>query len=252
MDETGLENNSSSTRFKFLAELGNTLGYNVNLRNPDNLKSPNGKPIILAATHTSDRDMPAIMGALASRMDLRIPYISELVNEEPTATIMKLMGSEHWISLDYEKTETGEWQAKKFNPKNFQPATEALKNGATVLIAAHDPAYEYILPNHGGNGAVWLAHEADAVIIPVAVDTHEPDLVGVPKAGRRQSLATKFRRPTVDVIIGTPIKLTALPDGNGKITKDNVRRIHAESDHVMKQLSEMLPAAQRGIWATKK
>lgn len=248
----GFDGQSSDLRFRFLTELANTIGFKrVNLIHPEHLTSLKGKRIILEVQHSSDRDMPAVMGAVSSMVDLRIPYIGLLDKEEPTATLIKLLGKKHFIPLDYIKTEEGDWQTDTFNPENFAPAVQALKEGAAIEIAAHPVKYDYILPNHGSKGPVWLAHQTDAIIIPIAVCTNEPELVGKKGAGARQSLSKRLRRPTVDISFGESIMLGALPDGNNRLTKNNIHRLREEADYVLQKIAEMLPTAQRGIWATQ-
>ncbi len=119
-----------------------------------------------------------------------------------------------------------------------------------------------VLPDTGGDGAVYLASKTNAVVLPVAVDTAAPSEVGM----ARGIIATLRNRPKVRVIVGEPFETEDLDISaiesllqkramkesvtEGDRTRFTLARqnLQAQSERLMRTLAQLLPAQKRGRW----
>ncbi|MEZ4634323.1 MAG: lysophospholipid acyltransferase family protein [Caldilineaceae bacterium] len=85
----------------------------------------------------------------------------------------------------------------------------------------------------GRNGAVRIALQTNAPIVPAAV-------IGIGRLNREWK--NPLRRPPVTIRFGPPIHL----DGNGNTSQD---QIQAYTDQVMTAIAAMLPPDLRGVYA---
>lgn len=111
-------------------------------------------------------------------------------------------------------------------------ALEALEAGRLVVIA---PEGRYTLTGaleKGGDGAAWLAINANAAIIPIA-------LTGTENARVYGSLRS-FHRPQITLTVGEPFRVTS---------EAGARSLGGATLQIMQSLARLLPPEYRGVYA---
>ena len=239
---------------------------NIKVLGKEHLKEiPPDKKVVFAVTHLSDLDIALAIRTLGNDFDLGISNVSYHHNffEDPSGNMaITIGGKENFFPIDYAPGS----KAKPFNPDNFEPMAEAMEKGKEMIVAAHNPAKGNKLTK-GGVGAVYLAQLADAVVLPVAIDTksEHPQLFG------ENTWKNIKERPNVDVKIGEPINFEHIEgierfkeifdkrERKEKLTPEDIAEfstlsaaLKTESEQVMESLASMLPEEKRGPYAEKK
>ncbi len=171
---------------------------------------PPGAKIVIITTHLTDLDIPVAIHAVARDLDVSVTNLSThhkffgKQGEMPTNIGIRIAGKDNFIPIDYHKDEEGKKSPKAFNPENFEPAVEAMENGKSIIVAAHNPSKEP-LQNldsvRGGYGGVYLAELTDAYILPLTVTLDKA--VGM----YNDTLKTVKERPSASAVNGKPFKL---------------------------------------------
>ena len=186
---------------------------NIEISGKENLaKIPEGEGVVVMPTHMTDLDVPITIHSVGKNLDLMATNMSvhhKFFGKDGEAVTnfgMHVSGEKNFIPIDFKKDKSGPGgkSAEVFNPKNFDPAIKAIKNGKSVLIAAHKPLPEPAknLDNvKGGFGGIYSALLADAYILPVTVVLDK-------NAGMYgNAIKTVLKRPNASVVIGEPFKL---------------------------------------------
>jgi len=234
---------------------------NLTVKGKENInKIPEGAKVVAVTTHLTDLDIPASIEAVARELDLAVMNLSThhqfwgKQGEIPTNIGIRIAGKDNFIPIDYHKDDTGRKSPKAFNPENFDPAVKALKDGKSVMVAAHNPSTEP-LQNldgvKGGYGGVYLAMLTDAYILPITVKLDR--VVGM----YGETLKTIRERPNASVAIGKPFKfekiegiehLSELVKKSGKDLTEEERNefqrligiLREKSQELIKLMSEQL------------
>jgi 1-acyl-sn-glycerol-3-phosphate acyltransferase len=212
---------------------------------------PTGKPVVFAASHVSDLDMPLAASVLVKDFNIGISYISALLEHPVQKKIFGLtrmvLGKNNFFPIDYSMEGTG-WKAKPFNANNFTAMSEAMKVRAMhMLVAAHIPSYDFVLPSKGGLGAIWLAHEAHAPIVPMAIDIQLP--IGDKKGAIETLVQQPLSRPAATIRFGKPLVFDRIDLSTMDLPKKIMLR--DQSRQIMEVLAGLLPAEKRGGWNQK-
>lgn len=241
----------------------------VTVEGEEHLKEiPPGKKVVVATTHISDYDMPLAIYALGDKFELVVANASDqhAFRKSPFGNIgMRISGTENFRGIDYRDNYKG---PDFFNPANYRPIEKDLREGKTAVVAAHNPVFDYRLPERGGYAAVYVAELADAVVLPVALDVQSSKKIGT---GSKFSDAAKslWERPEARVIIGAPLAFQRLEGveqfeaimrtrhdrsaprpAAEEITfvRGISRKLKENSRLLMKALAVLLPPEKRGAW----
>jgi hypothetical protein len=231
---------------------------------------PKNEKMVIATTHLSDIDMETAIATIAPYRDLSVASQSTHLENPVFGTIMR------WATKNEIYGISSKFVDKKarlpdyrFDPKDFEAMKGALDKGRTMVIAAHQPAYEWKLPDKPGLGAVYLAQISGATILPTTVDVQSPEFIDLrPITSGAAKRLLLGKRPNVRVAFGKPIHLAPIAsanlantarflshDGRHTMTKDEtesaiatLKIIRAQGAQVMESLAKMLPPNKKGIW----
>ncbi len=222
-----------------------------------------GEKVIIAGSHISDMDMQVIISQLGKDFSIKVSGQSthhSFETDSSGMTAQLLAGKDNFIPIDY-SGQGDQKRAVRFNPKNFDSMAEALREGDSVLVAAHNPSSGK-LPS-GGVGIPYLSQlgVGNFVILPVAVDikSNEPY-----RAGGEIKLIKE--KPDTEVHIGAPIRLPVISgiedyqkllsrrkESEQPLSEEETNRLSVlnhelkeQSDIVMQSLANMLPEKKRG------
>lgn len=253
MSSMELEGKKSSRRLMLALE-GNvamTVG-NIEVKGREHLKEiPEGKRVIIAATHISSLDMPVVSSVLGKEFDIAITNLpsQHSFREDPAVnTSLRIAGKENFIPMDFSAENLGKMRA-------------ALESGKALVVAAHQPSREWHL-EHGGYAAAYLASTVpDAIIVPVSVEVETKE-----EGVRKESTASNMlKRPDAAVFIGKPFELAHI-DGMEELAEitDRVKigmsvsdderirflelkkQLAKQSDSIMRVLAEPLSEERKG------
>lgn len=254
--------------------LGRILVFNKpELFGAENLAQIPEKPLVIVISHFSDLDIHTVYSCLHSKLkqfrpnrSIGISLQSENLKDPRFAVFIQMAGKANFFEIDAKFDKTEKRLKFSFNPQNFVDMAKALKDGTDIIISAHEPLSnipdaEWVLPKRTGLGAAYLAHIADAMLLPVAVNIQTPGPVGYScdVKGAVQRLL-KGQRPDVQVIIGKPLALERLDKKELEImgpylrTKKPasgeriLRTIINHGNLLMKSLADLLPQQKRGGW----
>lgn len=240
----------------------------------DNLnKIPNGKKVIIAASHCSDLDVNIIFSELANNFDIAITNQSihhEFGKELSTNIGLMAAGKDNFLPIKVEKVKNKNGKEVKksyFNPDDFPLMEKKMDEGKTILMAAHNPSDNGELAR-GGYGIPYLSslNKDDVVILPVAVNLKSAEGVGM----HNDFTKTMANRPEAEVIIGKPFQLEKIKGienapiimkkgkhGEGKRTGEEVKefneladKLREQSNRMMEKIADLLPEEKRGIYKT--
>ena len=209
---------SSSKRLMLAMEsLGKLQVDKISIEGSEHLKEiPKDRKVIIVTTHITDLDMPLAATAVGNDLDIAVANMSvhhSFKGEAPTYLGLLAAGKSNFFPIDFEKNkevdkETGEKYkgAGAFNPDNFTPMAEAMKNGKRILIAGHNPSHDGKLGSPG-YGAAYLAEIANAMILPVGVNL-KPKESGTGMYG--SEVKTFLKKPDADIKIGAPFELSKI------------------------------------------
>lgn len=225
---------------------------------------PKDKKIILASSHATDFDMPVAAVALGNMVNMKIADMSlhEKVSTDPTWIGRRIAGEENFVPIAYTQSADGERQGR-VDTRNVAHITETLDNGQAVLIAAHNPSKDGVLPDNPGYAAVLAALSTEnSVVVPVAVDMGDASIGGLIKNKIKAVLGRKTA-PT-KVTIGEPLSfddpeskkaaetITAAlqrEKGSSDMTLLEANTIiRGEGSKLMSRLAPLLPENVRGKW----
>lgn len=224
---------------------------------------PQDKKVIIATTHLSDADVPIAAYAICDKFDIAIIHHS--THDNPSEDVWSWAGAvsagrKNFLSVKSRK-EKGKVKAD-FAPEDFEPMKKALEVGKAIVIAAHNPTYDWKLSRKGGLGAVYLAQISDAIILPISVNIESESKSGA-IVDMRQEISRNKRKLKAQVFIGHPIVLDKinvqkiaeiLRKRNGRKSLSPVEKrefsetnakLRKQSETVMASLAAMLPPEKR-------
>lgn len=249
----------------------------ISLKGQENLRQiDRNRPLIIVTTHISDLDVPIVARSLGDMFDIAISnqsvHHSFFGGEKMTNIGLRLAGKDNFLPITYsfkegeEKVHSeelgGDDKKSSFNPEDFiNMVSTVTEKGKAIIVAAHNPAKDWRLPERGGVGGVYLSGLLEkAVLLPVAVNIKTATPVGM---GDDRTRVLK-ERPDAEVTIGEPFELPAtdgvqdlaslmerrkagqqrIPDDRHKI-RGAINNLREQSDIVMGRLASLLPENKR-------
>lgn len=175
--------------------------------------------IVIAMNHIHWLDIPMVGALLPFRYRLSWLAKSEIFQNPLFAWWLRVMNV---IPIKRGKRDLAALDA----------AVGGLRDGAVLLIfpEGHRSRNGVLQPGRGG--AIRMAMQSGAPIVPVAITGTEGGLLGM------------FKRKPIVMQVGQPFTIPATE--NGKIAPDEMDRLTRE---MMLRIAEMLPPAQRGPYA---
>lgn len=164
-----------------------------------------GKPVIIVTSHISELDIPLVAYALAKDFNIAITVQSihhTLKGDIRTYLALLVAGRKNFLPITWNKQDGV--RVGVFNPKDFLNMLSSVKQGKTLLIAAHNPTKDRKLPQKGGKGAAYLSQLIKgAIILPVAVELDSDFTTKL----NGQLINTVSKKPKAIVKIGKPFEL---------------------------------------------
>lgn len=217
-------------------------------------------PCVVAATHLSGFDVPEVAAEMMKNRKTGMSMQSSIYDHPLPKLLMQLMGKDNFFPLSNRNSSS-------LNDEDLkQMETAIVKDGRTIVVAAHNPTKEWKLPDNPGLSAVILAHAAKVPLVPVALDIQSriPVREGIISIVKN---ALKHR-PGSKIIIGNPMSLPEISDGKLEaainlfspdkrraMTKEQIEEaqgvldiLKSEAGEVMKALASNLPPEKRGKW----
>jgi len=196
------------------------------------------KQYILAVSHTTDLDVPIVVKALGDKLDLAIT--DQSTHHLPDREIsmfygLKASGSDNFIPISYKWDENS--KKPLFNPSDVNPMIGAMKQGKSIVVAAHNPLDDGPKDKseiNPGYGAALLGLLSGAQIIPISVDIDKPDLL---------------RRSNAHVTVGEPFYLDSEQDMSNIQTimekRKHGERLDPDEQHEFHRLAQVLRKSGR-------
>lgn len=219
-----------------LMMLGQNAIREKNVEGFDNLEklSPN-EAVIIATSHSTGYDFPLIINALGKKLDFVVA--DQSTHHEPDHEIasylsQKIAGSNNFVPVSYS------WHGDvkspdPFNPKDAEPMVEALNNGRSVMVAAHNPliveANGESRPPKTGYLAGYLASLSGHRVLPIGVD-YEPV-----KDSKKYDATVHIGEPFMPQNLTDAQEISELFDKrkNGeKLTSEEISEFHEELNHL--------------------
>ena len=229
---------------------------------------PQNQPLIIASTHLSDIDVQTVAANIAPYRNVGIASQASNQRDFLIGSFLRLAGIANVFGITNEYDSKKHLSHYKFNHEDFEIMNEAIKKGKTIVIAAHNPTYNWKLPEKPGKGAVYLAQLSNAMILPAALDIQSDMPIGM--ADDKINSIKRFilgKKPNARIIIGKPIKFSPIEQHDLKQMADyfenkiknqfknqdlekiqiTITKIKEQAQTIMKVLADMLPQEKRAI-----
>lgn len=199
----------------FNLRLGKSIDFLLNLQrdirhrevigkeNLDKLEA--GESVIIAASHSTGFDIPLIVDAIGDRLEVAISDQSthhHFGREHSAFFGQKVAGAENFIPISY-SWKDGKKSADPFNPLDAMRMAEALDDGRSVVVAAHNPlivdSEDKPIQPKPGYLAAYLAALSGHRVLPIAID-YTP--------------IEKSKKYDATINVGQPFDLNALTDAS--------------------------------------
>jgi hypothetical protein len=219
------------------------------------------------------------MSVLASHFDLRVvnksPHHSVLYRPVEY-TMMRIAGHDNFLPLSYEIEQRSLTKKglvihdkARFIPEDFDTMSASLRQGKTVMIAAHNQTAEWQLPPRAGYGFVYLAESVPgSIVLPVTVDIRAEKPAGIvdvlTDGPISEKIAYFFRRPDAHMHIHKPFTIQQMPGyyrfrelaaRQASLSEEERQEFIAlrerrreQGEQIMKTLASALPPGKRGRW----
>jgi len=225
---------------------------------------PPDRPLVFATSHITDLDIPIAGSVLADRFTLGIAQISKLARDPRNIAGMLVTGIHNYFPIQYAGRRDA-WIPGAIRIGDYEVMVRAMKDkGKAIMFAMHKPTYDHILPDRAGLGAVILAHMADALVIPIAIDVQVADKF-IGKQGASASMSMLGQRPDAKVRVGNPLYLppisafdqwveimkkrkVPMDSETRQLMKDVHQKIRVQADDMMNIIASLLQKEKRGIW----
>lgn len=263
---------SSSKKFvavlRFVTELAIQRPKTEGLENLQEI--PLEQRVIFATSHLSDVDVSGAAEVLSPHRSVDIVILQTGAEDSKQIPFMSFAGWERFHPVDNTFSESTHTSHTRFNPNNFLEMKDAMCRGRDMTIAAHKGTRNWRMPDNPGIGNIYLSQLTRSPIIPVALDIHSEEPVGMAHdiSGSWKRLL-KGQRPTATLRIGESINLPQIPtddledvarllsnqrsdlrvdEGRYKKALYTLSQLRGQSKIVMRAIAIMLPEQKRGIW----
>lgn len=229
---------------------------------------PPDQPLVVASTHLSDIDVQTIAANIAPYRN--VGMASQVSNQRNfiSGNFLRFAGIENVFGITNEYDSKKHYSLYRFNHEDFRIMSNAIKKGKTIAIAAHNPTYDWRLPEKPGKGAAYLAQLSNAIILPVALDIQSD--IPICMADDKKNAIKRFilrKKPDTRMIIGKPIKLALInkddleymkklyqSTAEQQISKQDMekakavlKKIKEQAQIIMEALTNMLPPEKRAV-----
>lgn len=225
-------------------------------------------PCVISTTHLSDVDVQEIVMAVADKR--KVGMVCQETNLRPLflRPFIALMGRNNFFTIK-NTIEKG----KTIFSLEIEDLTEMkkgiVKEGRTMIIAAHNPTHDWKLAKKPGVCAVILAHMANVPIVPAALDIDSSVPVGITEDIKTKVInLIKMKRPKATIYFCKPFQVSKISDNKLRSAIDIYSRrkrekmseeelvsanaaleiIKDEAGQVMLSLGSKLPSQKRGQW----
>lgn len=243
---------------------------------------PQGRRVVFATDHTSDISELAAIKVLSRyrKVDVASLETNQKDLKQKIPEILAGRSRFHDVknTFDTEK----DMPYTSFDSQNYGTMKVAMDKGSDIVISAHRPTRRWekgALPDHReGIGAVYLAQISDAPIVPVALDIHSSERVGMAYTDVKGAISDNKPKgkPEATVRIGSPMILERIPteelqdtmllltnrnafyqDQENRQNRDQERyqkakttyaKLRQQSQDVMNAVANLLPPEKRGKW----
>jgi hypothetical protein len=225
-------------------------------------EKPNAK-FVVAASHFSNLDAPAVVAALGDDLDIQVTAASDHFDFLTVQNLFFLLaGKDNFSPLSYED-ENGSGRGV-FNPDNFVDIAQKVEEGKTPWMAIHPFAKDEKMKK-AAVGAVYLAHKSGAMIIPAALD-YEGGSVSLEGNEEIKKAFDKRKEGKGTYHVGKPIQLLPLDVSiiehvlDRRLTGFSVsneekqlfltvmRRLRQDADTIANKIASMLPEERKGLY----
>jgi 1-acyl-sn-glycerol-3-phosphate acyltransferase len=188
---------------------------------------PRHGPALVVTNHLGDADTPLVVGALPAELDalakielLQFPIIGRIFD---------------WYGVIW-------LHRGRPDRRALRCALQALAGGR-ILIIAPEGRYSRIQGlEDGSDGAAFLARKTEVMIVPVALTGTTNDHV--------YGHLRRLRRAPVTITVGTPFRLSELPEGAGpEPALKGSHATRADTRRIMERIAGLLPPEYRGVYA---
>lgn len=248
------------------ARLGLLKVIRVDIREPSVVGEENlpKEPCVVATSHLSDVDLLAVVLAIMGIDQRKIEISSQKTNFDLFLPAIKVLGRDNFYPI--QNTVHGNDHASfRLDYADFEGMRDGVREGRTMVIAAHVPTRNWMLHRNAGIGPILLAHMAKVPLVPVAVDINSP----TPIAQSTMTLRDRARRfvtgerPNARISFGKPMQLSEITEEQLRPVFDlyGLRRrgiadeqqtvidiLKAEQAEMMNKIAENLPPEKRGVW----
>lgn len=226
---------------------------------------------LIVTSHLSDIDVQAVAGVAGQHRDVAVASQQTNQADALMSKIQIAAGRDRFLDVD-NAIQDGK-VSYFFNPDNYRSMAETIKNGKTVVIAAHQPVYDKKLPDRPGIGAAYLAQLTDErTLIPATVVTDAQEPVGIStRIGDTVKRMIQGKRPSSKIVFGAPVQLEKIDEADLQLAAaifkselrrtltfeqkvnamEIVRKLEKQSAVIMEALAVPLPPKEQGIWGKK-
>lgn len=235
---------------------------------------------VIATTHLTDTDVQITALTFSQVADIAVSSIKTNQQDKFIGKLISLAGRENFYDIE------NQFVDKKANFRldamNFLAMARAVnEKGKTMVIPSHSPHYigygNRVLPDNSGIAAVIVANLTDRVILPVAVEFHTKDRVGMAEDLLDNAIKkVKGKIPKSTVFIAEPIFLDAggipeelitttdevlnalqifnshtrmtMTEEDRILSLETLRNLKKQGEIVMMAQAAELPQERRGIW----
>lgn len=265
-----MSNNKTPFRFTKLMHICSKFFINSpKIQGLNNLvQIPPDQPLIVASTHLSDIDVHTIAANIAPYRNVCIASRTSNQRDFIMGSYLRLAGIENVFGITNEYDSKKHYSRYRFNHEDFRIMSNAIQKGKTIVIAAHNPTYDWRLPEKPGKGAVYLAQLSNALILPVALDIQSDKPTGM--SNDTINTIKRFilrKKPDANMIIGKPIMLSVINKADleyvkklyqnttkQQISKQDMKKAKAvlkkikeQAQIIMEALTKILPPEKRAI-----
>lgn len=234
----------------------------------EGIKNLPSSPCVISTTHLSDVDVAEIVMTVGDKR--KVGMVCQETNLRPLflRPFISLMGRNNFFTIK-NTIEKGKTIFSLEIEDLIEMKRGIIKEGRTMIVAAHNPTHDWKLPKKPGVCAVILAHMANVPIVPAVLDIDSSVPVGITENIKTKIInLIKMKRPKAKIYFCKPFQVSKISgnklrsvinlysrDKRKKMPKEEVASANAtlgiikdEARQVMVSLASKLPVEKRGKW----
>jgi len=226
-------------------------------------------PCIISTTHLSDVDVQEILLTVAEKR--KVGMICQQTNLKPflLKLFIAIMGRNNFFTITNIIEEGKSIFSLKIEDLRVMKKG-IIKEGRTMIVAAHNPVHDWKLPQKPGVCAVILAHMTNVLIVPAVLNIDSSTPVGITENIKTKIINfIKMKRPKAKIYFCKPFQVSKIVNDKLMLAVNLYNRIEREkmspkelaianatlkiikdeASKVMMLLSSKLPPEKRGEWS---